>query len=248
MRKDAELARTWRARADELQERLEQVFWQPDLDLFALALDRDKQPCRVLTTNPGHVLWAGAARPDIAQRVGAKLLQPSLSTGFGLRTLEATAARYNPLSYHNGSVWPHDNGIVACGLRRYGNLDGFFEVFTGVVNAIEGAADQRVPELYCGFQRGTANKPIAYPVACAPQAWASGALLQFVTALLGLQVDGSGSVVFMDPVLPPWLDWMEVRELCVPGGSMDFAAVRGRVSCSIEILSKPAPLRVSVVK
>jgi glycogen debranching enzyme len=248
LRGDADQARTWRARADELQERIEQSYWQPDLDTFAIALDRDKRPCRVLATNAGHVLWAGAARPEIARRLAAKLLQPTLSTGFGLRTLEATAARYNPLSYHNGSVWPHDSGMVASGLRRYGDLEGFFEVFTGIVNAVERAPDQRVPELFCGFQRGTAVKPIPYPVACAPQAWASGALLDFATSLLGLSVDGSGSVTFQDPVLPPWLDWLEVHDLGVPGGSMDFAAVRGRTSCSIEVLSKPGGLRVTVLK
>jgi len=175
-------------------------------------------------------------------------LKPTLSTGFGLRTLEATAQRYNPLSYHNGSVWPHDCGIVAAGLRRYGELDGFFQVLTGIVNAIERTPDLRVPELFCGFQRGTADKPIPYPVACAPQAWASGAMLHFVTSLLGLEVDGSGRVAFHDPVLPNWLEWMEVRDLTVPGGSMDFAAVRGRTSCSIEVLSKPPNLRVSVLK
>jgi glycogen debranching enzyme len=144
-------------------------------------------------------------------------------------------------------VWPHDNAIVAEGLRRYGNHAGFFEVLTSVLNALETTTDGRVPELYCGFERKAGGRPIPYPTACAPQSWASGAMLHFVRTMLGLSVDGATStVVFDDPVLPNWLRWIEVRDLSVPGGSMDFTAVRGRMSCSIEVLSKPDSVRVLV--
>ena len=146
-------------------------------------------------------------------------------------------------------MWPHDNALVAEGLRRYGNLEGFFRVFTGIVDALDRTPDGRVPELYCGFPRSAHHKPVPYPVACAPQAWASGAMLHFVRSLLGLVVDArAGIVCFDDPVLPEWIDWLEVRGLCVPGGCMDFAAVRGRTSCSIEILTKPQDVEVIVRK
>jgi glycogen debranching enzyme len=247
LRGETELARTWRARSDVLRRRLHERFWLEDRGYFALALDAEKRPCRVLTTNAGHVLWAGAADEVIGKRMASILTGPELSSGFGLRTLGTTARRFSPLGYHNGSVWPHDNAIVAEGLRRYGNHAGFFEVLTSVLNALETTTDGRVPELFCGFERKPGAPPIPYPTACAPQSWASGAMLHFVRTMLGLSVDGAtATVVFDDPVLPSWLRWIEVRNLAVPGGSMDFTAVRGRMSCSIEVLSKPESVRVLV--
>jgi glycogen debranching enzyme len=249
MRGDSKLAIRLRARADALLRDLHAAYWLEPEGFFALALDRHKRPCRVLTTNAGHLLWAGAALPEIGARMAHRLTGPELTTGFGLRTLAHDAARYNPISYHNGSVWPHDNAIVAEGLRRYGHLGGMFDVLTGVVDAVSSLHDARVPELYCGFQRPAEQRVTAYPVACAPQAWSSGAILAFVRTLLGLSVDGAlDSVRFDDPVLPPWLDWLEVRNLPVRGGSMDFVAIRGRVSCSVEILAKSAGIHVLMTK
>jgi glycogen debranching enzyme len=242
-----ELAVELATRARALFERIHAAFWLPEEGYYALALDRDKRACRVLTTNPGHLLWAGAVAHDPGHATALRLTGSDLSSGFGLRTLAKSAARYNPLSYHNGSVWPHDNAIVADGLRRYGHLDGAFQVFEGVVRALAGSGDLRVPELYCGFQRVRDERMTPYPVACAPQAWSSGAMLAFARMLLGLSVDARQRLVrFDDPVLPPWLDWMEVRNLPVPGGRMDFLSIRGRVSCSIEILQKSPDVRVHV--
>ena len=247
LRGDAERAQTWTKRANELQARLHAHFWMEDRGAFALALDRDKRPCRVLTTNAGHLLWTGAAAEEPGRRLAQRLVGPDLFTGFGLRTLERGARRYSPLGYHNGTIWPHDNALVAEGLRRYGNLEGFFAVFTGILNSVERDCDAPVPELFCGFQRDEHPRPVPYPVACAPQSWSSGAMLHFVRTLLGLSIDARTSTVsFEDPVLPDWLDWLEVHDLTVPGGSMDFAAVRGRTSCALEVLSKPAGLRVLV--
>src|SRR5205085_12128861 len=136
-------------------------------DTYALALDGSKRPCRVLTTNAGHVLWAGAADVEPGCRLAARSTAPDLFTGYGLRTLESGARRYSPLSYHNGSVWPHDNALVAEGLRRYRNLDGFLAVFAGILAAVESTHDARVPELFCGFPRSANGKLVPYPVACA---------------------------------------------------------------------------------
>jgi glycogen debranching enzyme len=249
MRGEPELTELWRTRAGTLRAKIHERYWLEERGYYALALDAAKRPCEVLTTNAGHLLWAGVADEATGRRLARLLAGPELFTGYGLRTLSGSAARYSPLSYHNGSIWPHDNALVAAGLRRYGNVQGFLDVFAGILNAVEQTVDWRVPELFCGFPRTDGSKPIPYPVACAPQAWSSGAMLQFVSTLLGLSVEGAkGRVLFDDPVMPPWLDWLEVSGLAVPGGTLDFAAVRGRTSCSIEIVSKPEALRVDVRK
>jgi glycogen debranching enzyme len=246
-RGDVTLALELERRARELAGRIHSDFWLEDEGHHALALDRDKRPCRVLTTNPGHLLWAGAVGHEAGVRTARRLTSEELSSGYGLRTLSARAPRFNPVSYHNGSVWPHDNVIVAEGLRRYGHLQGTFEVFDGMLNALASSGDLRVPELYCGFQRRANGRMTPYPVACAPQAWSSSALLGFVRILLGLSVDArSRRVCFENPVLPEWLDWIEVRHMPVLGRSMDFLAIRGRTSCAVEILEKPAEVQVQV--
>jgi glycogen debranching enzyme len=246
-RGDAGLAAELERQARDLAQRIHASFWLEDEGHHALALDRDKRPCRVLTTNPGHLLWAGAVDPVSGERTARRLTSDELSSGYGLRTLSARALRFNPVSYHNGSVWPHDNAIVAEGLRRYGHLQGTFEVFDGLLAALTSSGDVRVPELYCGFQRRDNGRMTPYPVACAPQAWSSAALLGFVRILLGLRVDArSRRVCFENPVLPEWLDWIEVRRLPVLGKSMDFLTIRGRTSCAVEILEKPAELQVQV--
>jgi glycogen debranching enzyme len=244
---DGGRAPAWRERAEHLRRRIHERYWLDERGYFALALDRDKRPCRVLTTNAGHLLWSGAADDVCARRLAERLSGRELSSGFGLRTLETGAARFNPLSYHNGSIWPHDNAIVAEGLRRYGHLHGFLSIFTGILNAVEAMGVGHVPELFCGFSRASHDKPVPFPVACIPQAWASGAVLQLIRGLLGVSVRAADALVcFDDPVLPEWLKWIEVRGLCVPGGSMEFIAVRGRQSCSIEVLAKPDNVRVVI--
>jgi glycogen debranching enzyme len=234
-------------RARTLAERIHQAFWLDEEGYYALALDRDKRRCRVLTTNPGHLLWAGAVPSEAGRRTARRLTTEELSSGFGLRTLSRNAPRFNPVSYHNGSIWPHDNAIVAEGLRRYGHLAGAFEVLDGLMAAMSSSGEVRIPELYCGFQRRGDERMTPYPVACAPQAWSSGALLAFLRTMLGLTVDAHSRMVrFEDPVLPAWLDWVEVRNLPVPGGRMDFLTIRGRTSCAVEILSKSPEVRVQV--
>ncbi len=246
---ERELATELLARARTLSERIQDAFWLEEEGIYALALDRDKRRCRVLTTNAGHLLWAGAVPPEPGHRTALRLTSPELSTGFGLRTLADSAARFNPLSYHNGSIWPHDNAIVAEGVRRYGHLSGAFEIFRGVVEALSSVPEGRVPELYCGFRRQPGEPMTPYPVACSPQAWSSGAMLAFVRMLLGLSVQAEERTVRLDnPVLPEWLDWIEVRNLPVGGGTMDFLTVRGRMSSSVDILAKPAGIQVLVMQ
>ena len=244
-----ELQERWRARARALREAIASTFWIDRQDCYALALDGAKEPCTPVTSNAGYLLWAGIPDEERAGRLARRLLADDMFTGYGVRTLSSREERYNPLSYHNGSVWPHDNAFVAAGLRRYGHREEALRVITGMFQAIEHLPDGRVPEVFCGFQRSDHGKPTVYPVACAPQALASGAVLQMVSTLLGLQINGDGKTVwFQDPVLPEWLGWLEVRGLPVPGGTMDFTAFRGRLACSMEVMDKPPALEVYVRK
>ena len=161
------------AEAARLAERFEAAFWCPDLDTYALALDGDKEPCRVRTSNAGQVLFTGIAAPDRAALVAAGLLQPSFFSGWGIRTVARGEVRFNPMSYHNGSIWPHDNALIALGMARYEAKLPIEKLFCGLFSAATYMDQRRLPELFCGFQRQRGHGPTLYPVACSPQAWAS---------------------------------------------------------------------------
>ena len=186
---DDEAAAARHTRADDLQARFEQDFWLPDQEAFAMALDRDKRPVDAITSNMGHLLWAGiVADHDKAAAVARWLVSPELFTGWGVRTLATSMARYSPLSYHNGSVWPHDTAICIAGLRRYGFIEEAHRIAGGLFAAAE-ALDGRLPELFAGLTIDEVPVPVRYPTSCSPQAWASAAPLLVVRALLGLEPD-----------------------------------------------------------
>src|SRR5438128_3173709 len=167
------LAKEWSARADRLRTKFEEAFWLDDLGTYALALDGDKRPCRVRTSNAGHCLFTGIASPERARRAAHVLLQKDSFSGWGIRTLAASEVRYNPMSYHNGSVWPHDNALIAAGLDRYGLKTAVLDVLTGLYEASRFVDLHRLPELFCGFVLRPGEGPALYPVACAPQSWAA---------------------------------------------------------------------------
>jgi glycogen debranching enzyme len=176
----------------------------------------------VISSNSGQVLFTGIASPERAQRVARTLLSPSIFGGWGIRTVASSAARYNPMSYHNGSVWPHDNGMIAMGLARYGQKQAACEIFSALFDAASYMDLRRLPELFCGFVRRQRNAPTQYPVACSPQAWASATPLCLLQATLGLELfDGSREVAFYRPVLPPFIDELHLRNLRLSGGSVD---------------------------
>ena len=162
------------SQAAKLAERFEAAFWCADIGTYALALDGQKRPCRVRTSNAGQALFSGIAAPDRAEAVMRDLMRPSFFSGWGIRTVAREERRYNPMSYHNGSVWPHDNSLIAAGFARYGHKSAIDRVFTGLFDAASYMDLRRLPELYCGFQRGRERGPTLYPVACSPQAWAAG--------------------------------------------------------------------------
>jgi glycogen debranching enzyme len=196
--------------ADLLQERFEAAFWCDELSTYAIALDGRKEPCRVRSSNAGHALFAGIAAPERARRVAAGLLDQDFFAGWGIRTVAAAQPRYNPMSYHNGSIWPHDNALIALGFDRYGLKDAVLQVMTAMFDASDYLDLRRLPELFCGFAREPRTGPTFYPVACAPQAWATTTPFALLQAALGLTIEHRSSEIrFKRPALPEFLD--EVR-------------------------------------
>ena len=237
-----------KAEADLLAERFDAAFWCPDLGTYALALDGKKQPCRVRSSNAGQVLFTGIARPERALEVGDGLLRPNFFSGWGIRTIANTEARYNPMSYHNGSIWPHDNALIALGLARYGLKRSVERVFKGLFDAATYMEMRRLPELFCGFQRGRGRGPTLYPVACSPQAWASATPFTLIEASLGLQFDPAANEIRLhNPSLPSFLDEVVLRNLHLKDSSVDLKVRRHANDVSVEILERRGDIQVSIV-
>ena len=224
-------ARALDAAAERLRAAFEDAFWLEDLGTYALALDGDGRPCRVRASNAGHCLASGLVAPDRAARVGALLMDPMMFTGWGVRTLADGERRYNPMSYHNGSVWPHDTALCAGGLARYGMTDAALAILSGLYDASQFMDLARMPELICGFSRKAGQGPTMYPVACSPQAWSAAAPMFLLAACLGLTVDGTARVLrFHRPRLPAWLDWLTIEGLRVGDAIADLRFDRGGVA------------------
>src|SRR3569623_1315888 len=203
--------------AEDLRHRFEAACWCDDLGMYAIALDGNKQRCDVLSSNPGHCLWTGIVGPERAARVTKTLLSRDFFSGWGIRTIAYGQSRYNPMSYHNGSVWPHDTALAALGMARYGHTNEAVEVATAVFEASQHFELSLVPERYCGFARREAAGPTRYPVACSPQAWAAASPFALVQACLGIEVkEGGSSVVMHSPRLPAFVDWMRLTRLGSP--------------------------------
>jgi glycogen debranching enzyme len=240
-------ANALRDRARALREAFERDFWVPQESFYALALDGDKQPCEVIASNPGHCLWTGLVDEARAEAVAKRLMADDMFGGWGMRTLSARERRYNPMSYHNGSVWPHDNALAAQGFRRYRLLEPVITLASALFDASRHFEHQRMPELFCGFPRHRDQGPISYPVACAPQAWAATSVLGMLTALLGLDADAGRHRLTLDsPVLPAWLRWIEIHGLRVGSGRLDLSIVRGRDGASVELLSRQGNVELIV--
>jgi glycogen debranching enzyme len=212
---DVEGARHWREQADRLKQRINREFWMADRGYYAVGLDADKRPIDALTSNIGHVLWAGAAEPEQAAKVADWLLSPELFTGYGIRTLASTMGAYNPASYHNGSVWPHDTALAVAGLMRYGFVEHAKRVAAGLFEAASFFSG-RLPELFCGLDKASVPGPVPYPASCSPQAWASAAPVAVLTAMLGLSPDLRNGVIHVAPALPP--EWGAVSVADIPVG------------------------------
>jgi glycogen debranching enzyme len=246
-RGDPALAERLDAAASTLQERFEEAFWLEGPGTYAVALDGHKQAVDSVTSNAGHALWSGIASAEHAARVAGSLMGPDMFSGWGIRTLSSAMAGYNPISYHIGSIWPHDNAICATGLWRYGFSEEASRVAATLLEATQYFRDARLPELFCGFDRVSSPYPVPYPVACSPQAWASGATFQLVEAMLGLAPDAANhELELRDPTLPAWLPDLQLQNLVVGDTVVDLLVRRSDGSTGVEVLRRSGDLDVVV--
>jgi glycogen debranching enzyme len=241
-------ANTLEGEARLLAKRFESAFWREDLQMYALALDGAKEPCCVRTSNAGQVLFTGIARRDRAAIVATTLMAPDLFSGWGIRTVSRRELRYNPMSYHNGSVWPHDNALIALGLAQIGAKGAVDRIFNGLFDAATHMDLHRLPELFCGFQRAQNRGPTRYPVACAPQAWASATPFCLLQAALGLELDPAAEELRLrNPRLPNFLEKVIIRDLQVGDSSVDIAIRRDGETVSVSVLKALGAIQVSVL-
>jgi glycogen debranching enzyme len=245
----AERARELEREARDLRERFEAEFWCEDLETYALALDGRKRACRVRTSNAGHCLFAGIAASDRARRVAETLTTEPFYSGWGVRTVASIEAAYNPMSYHNGSVWPHDNAIIAAGFGRYGLREPAGMLMASLLDASMSFDLHRLPELFCGFARRPGESPTLYPTACSPQAWAAATPFPCLQACLGIEVLGAeGRVSFRSPWLPPFLDEIEIKGLRVGNGNVDVLITRYQQDVGVTLLRRLGDVEVVVLK
>jgi glycogen debranching enzyme len=248
-RDDGRHADAWNERAATLQARFDKAFWCDDLGTYALALDGTKRPCRVAASNAGHCLFTGIANRARAPLVAAALMSDQSFGGWGVRTVAAGAARYNPMSYHNGSVWPHDNAIVAAGLAKYGFTGDAARITNAMFDLSQAVDLNRLPELICGFHRRAGDSPTLYPVACAPQAWAAGAVYLLVQACLGLQVQAMPArVSFSRAALPESIESLQILNLSVASATVDLHLTRHADDVSVTVVRRKGTVEIVATK
>ena len=235
--------------ADRLRTQFERSFWCNDLSSYALALDGLKQPCRVRTSNAGHCLWTGIAEQKHGMRTAKTLMREDFFNGWGVRTVAATEIRFNPMSYHNGSVWPHDNAIIAAGMASYGFKQGALKILCGLFDASRFLELHRLPELLCGFTRRPGEGPTLYPVACSPQTWSSVALFLLLQSCLGLRIDAPlARLSFSQPVLPPFLKHIEIKNLRIGDAVVDLSLERHTKDVGVNVLRREGQVEIVVTK
>jgi glycogen debranching enzyme len=221
--KDDEAAERLTAEADRLRRQFNQDFWVEEIGCFAMALEAEKRPLAVVSSNPGHALWTGIADPDKAAATIRRLIAEDMFSGWGVRTLSAKESCYTPIGYHLGTVWPHDNAFFAAGCRRHGFDEVANRIFDGITEAALHFHHARLPELFTGFSRAEYGVPIRYPVACHPQAWAAGSIPFFLQVLFGLEADGFAPRLRVNrPILPERADIVELRGIRVAGATIDL--------------------------
>lgn len=238
-------AQRLRVEAARLKRRYNDTFWLESERYFAAALDADKRPIRTTMSNPGHGLYCEIVDEDKAAAVVRRLFAPDMFSGWGIRTMSKASLAYNPMSYHNGSVWPHDNAMIAAGMKRHGFARATNRIATALFDAAVQADTLRLPELFCGFTRRTPNRPVRYPVACSPQAWAAGSPFLLLQAMLGLSARADRRLLTVhDPTLPTWLNSVEIRDLRVADARVSLLFRRQGEITSFSVLSRDGDVRV----
>jgi len=244
-----QLSERFESEAAALRQRFDDAFWCDDLSTYALALDGKKQPCRVRSSNAAHCLYTGIALPERATLLREQLLTNEMFSGWGVRTLSSREVRYNPMSYHNGSIWPHDNAIAAEGIAAYGYRDEALAILSGLFGASQHVDLNRLPELYCGFPRRPGQGPTLYPVACSPQAWAAGSVFLLLKAVLGMDVNAlTQRVTFRSPSLPEFLDELWLRNLRVGRASVDLHLQRHPGDVGVTVLQKTGDVQIVTLR
>jgi glycogen debranching enzyme len=244
---DAPRAARLRTEAGTLRAAFNEAFWNPDEGFFALALDGRKAQVRSVTSNPAHCLYCGIVDDDKAMVVAERLMAPDMFSGWGIRTLSSSSPAYNPMSYHNGSVWPHDNAIAAAGLKRYGVDAATGRIAAGLFEVATNARDFRLPELFCGFHRDGSRAIVNYPVACIPQAWAAAAPFMLLQALLGISAHAPENRLTVDrPRLPDWLGSVEIRDIRVARSKVSLAFRQTGPSTGFSLLEQQGNVRVTM--
>ncbi|HEX4898801.1 MAG TPA: hypothetical protein VFV53_10625, partial [Candidatus Limnocylindrales bacterium] len=238
-----ELATRLESEAADLRRRFDAAFWMPDAGYYAVALDAAKRPVGSITSNPAHGLWSGIVPDERVGEVAARLMSPDLDSGWGIRTYAAGQPGFNPIGYHTGSIWPHDNAIAAAGLKRAGRHDEADRIATRIFEAARDSPEFRLPELFCGFTREPSSVPVPYPVACSPQAWAAAAPLSLLQTMLGMHPRAAEGILELDrPHLPTWLGKVTVHNLRVGAETVDLLFHRWRGTTSAEVLRRSGDL------
>ena len=246
-RRDLPLAERLDVAAVKLQSQFEAAFWLPDARFYAMALDGDKRPVASITSNPGQALWTGIVSAERAPIVAERLLAPDMFSGWGIRTFAAGQAGYNPVGYHTGSIWPHDNALIAAGLKASGAADSANLLAGRLIESAQWFPDLRLPELFCGFAREDVGAPVAYPVACSPQAWSAAAPFYLLHTMLGLRANASARrLELLRPTLPEWLGKLTITGLPVGDDSVDLLVHRWRGRTSAELLGRRGSIEVII--
>lgn len=244
---EKELALKWEKSAEKLKELIEEKFWCEEIKCFALALDGDKNLCKVRASNAGHLLFTKAISVSKARILTSLFFEKHFFSGWGIRTLSSLEKRYNPLSYHNGSVWPHDNALIAFGLSLYGFKEEALKILKSLFEASTFFKLHRIPELFCGFERRPNEGPTHYPVACHPQAWSAGAVFLILQGCLGLSFE-KNEIRFKYPTLPEFLDEIWIRDLRVKGGKVDLYLKKYREDVVVNVIKKEGEVKILVEK
>jgi glycogen debranching enzyme len=247
MKKLNDLANLWEESARDLKFRFNRDFWLADRDYCALALDGEGKPVDSITSNPGHCLALGLLDPEKANSVAERLQAPDMFNGWGVRTLSSMSPAYNPMGYHLGSVWPHDNSFIALGLRSIGLVDRALELAQGSIDMTLMQPYQRPPELFCGYERSNGNSPVQYPVACSPQAWATGSIFQLLQMMLNLVPDApSNHLRIIEPTLLEAINHLSIQNLKVGRTVMDLEFERSGATIACRVTKKRGNLRVVI--
>lgn len=243
-----EKAWEWTAHALDLKLKFSEAYWSKEKSTYYLALTSDNKPCDVISSNAGHCLFSGIASQEEAQKIAKKLLSGTMYTGWGIRTLDSGEARYNPMSYHNGSIWPHDNALIAYGFSRYGLKDEVNTITAGIFDASLFIENQRLPELFCGFKRRPGEAPTAYPVACSPQAWSVASVFMLIQSFLGMEIRESDDLIrFFKPQLPTFIDTLVIRNLKFKDLLLNIQFIKTPDSVSIALLNKNISIRIETI-